>query len=101
MTAINYLRKIEKEITEKANRTYCTKDGRTVHEINKKAFDEIIMNNDNLKIRELSGETIINTYHTYYQIYCKIIAGRGRTTKNTRNERINEIWNNILNELNK
>ena len=101
MTAINYLRKIEKEIASKSNKTYRTTDGRTIHEITKKAFEEIITNNDNLRIRELNGETIISTFHTYYQIYVKIIAGRGRTMKNTRNERINEIWNNILNELNK
>lgn len=100
MTAINYLRTIEKEITEKANKNYQTEDGRRIHEITEKVLKEITTNNDNLTIRELNGEIIISTYHTYYQIFVKIVAGRGRQAKNKRNDRINEIWNNILNEIN-
>lgn len=99
MTNINYLRKIENEITKKANRNYISDDGRKIHEMSESKLNEIISGCENLSVRELNGETIITMSHTYYQIYVKIVAGRGRPKKEARDKRINEIWNNILNEI--
>ena len=100
MTAINYLRNIEKEITTMANANYMSDDGRKIHELTSKQLNGIINTYNNLHIRELGDETIITTDHTYYQIFIKVVAGRGRCKKHMRDERINEIWNNIINELN-
>lgn len=103
MTNINYLRKIEKKIEENANMNYRSSDGRKIHEITESKLNEIISDCESISMRELNGEKIITMNNTYYQIFVKVVAGRGRPRKTTtaRDQRINEIWANILKEINK
>lgn len=102
MTAINYLRSIEKQIAEKSDVIYISDDGRRIHRISEKNLNDILANNANIYTRQLNGETIINTPHTYYQIYTKVVSKRGRSRKNTpeREAEIKRIWESWKKELN-
>jgi hypothetical protein len=74
------MRKIEKEVAKVAESTTMV-DGRRVYEITESNLNQITTKYENLRIRELGGETIINTNHTYYQIYTKVAKSDEAITK--------------------
>lgn len=72
MAAINYLRKLEKEIATAATATI-NDSGRRVYEITEAALNAITAKYENLIVNQIvNNETRITTYHTYYQIFVKI-----------------------------
>lgn len=72
MTAINYLRKLEKEIATVSTATI-NDSGRRVYEITETALNAITAKYENLIVNQIvNNETRITTYHTYYQVFVKI-----------------------------
>ena len=74
MAAINYLRKLEKEIATAATATI-NDSGRRVYEITEAALNAITAKYENLIVNQIvNNETRITTYHTYYQIFVKNVS---------------------------
>lgn len=105
MKNIDIIRKFRKECEQNAISTYKkTDDLLQVIVISRDTFEKMLAKYaETAIVRNFDNSvTMVFARHTYERFYVEFKeAGRGRPKRNAREERINEIWNNILNEIGK